>query len=178
MSSPSRPAAHARLARLILFLAFNCAAFSLLACKTATPPPSPRAEASQYPPRPSIAAPPVKMFHQDNDTLTLTTKPDATDAEISAILWQFRDAAHTHSFAALNLPQAFIDARKPTVWFHVYRGSKCASEKYTKGPLPCDASYHGSGDYTLGAYNNPSWEAGVLPHADGSETNLWNPDKP
>ena len=133
---------------------------------------------TSYPPRPSVAAPPVKLFHQDNDTLTLTTKPDATDAEIAAILWEFRDAARDRSFDALHLPQKFIDARKPIVWFHVYRGARCASEKYTKGPLPCEASYHGAGDFTLGDYKNPQWNEGVLRHADDTETRLWDPDAP
>ena len=136
------------------------------------------AEVMKYPPRPSVAPPAVKLFHQDNDTLTLTTKPDATDGEISAILWQFRDAARDRSFDALHLSQNFIDARKPVVWLHVYRGARCASEKYTKGPLPCEASYHGAGDFTFGDYKNPQWEDGVLRHADDTETRLWDPDVP
>lgn len=131
-----------------------------------------------YPARPTIAPTPIKIFHQDNDTYTLVTKPDATDSEIASILWQFRDAARAHTFAALHLDQKFIDARKPSVWYHVYRGPKCAAEKYTKGPLPCDASYHGAGDYTLGAYNNPQWDDAVLHHADKSETHLWDSEAP
>jgi hypothetical protein len=127
--------------------------------------------------RPKVAAPAFKVFHQDNDTYTLVTKDDATDDEIVALIWEFRDAAHAHSFDALHLSQRFIDARKPTVWFHVYRGIKCASEKYTKGPLPCEAAYHGAGDYTFGGYKDPQWEDGELHHADGSQTPLWDSDK-
>ncbi len=134
--------------------------------------------AASYPARPSVAPPALKLFHQDNDTLTLTTKPDATDSEISAILWEFRDAARDRGFDALHLPQKFIDARKPVVWFHVYRGAKCATEKYAKGPLPCAASYHGAGDFTLGDYKNPQWDEGVLRHPDDTETRLWDPEAP
>jgi len=131
-----------------------------------------------FPPRPTVPPPAVKLFHQDNDTFTLVTKPDATDKEVSAILWQFRDAARARTFDTLHLSQKFVDDRKPTIWFHVYRGAKCASEKYTKGKLPCEAAYHGAGDYTLGDYTNPLWDDGVLRHSDGTQTKLWNPDAP
>ncbi len=158
------------LAVLVLSLVFA-------SCKSSQPPsPGAASDRPGYPARPSVAPPAVKLFHQDNDTLTLTTKSDATDAEISAILWEFRDAARDRSFDALHLPQSFIDARKPVVWFHVYRGGKCASEKYAKGPLPCEASYHGAGDFTLGDYKNPRWDEGVLRHADNTETRLWDPE--
>ena len=160
------------LAVLVLSLVFTSCKKSQL------PVPGAMFNASSYPARPSVAPPAVKLFHQDNDTLTLTTKPDATDAEISAILWELRDAARDRSFDALHLPQKFIDTRKPVVWFHVYRGAKCASEKYAKGPLPCAASYHGAGDFTLGDYKNPQWDEGVLRHADDTETRLWDPDAP
>ncbi len=131
-----------------------------------------------FPARPQTPPLPVKLFHQDNDTLTLTTSATATDDQIAAILWQFRDAARNHTFAALNLPQPFIDARRPTVWFHIYRGPKCAAEKYTKGKLPCEASYHGAGDFTFGSYTDPNWSDGILRHPDSTETKLWNPDAP
>ena len=150
-------------------------------CKSAPTSLEPKAiptSAAAFPPRPTVPPPAIKLFHQDNDTYTLTTKPDATDDEISAILYELRDAAHQRTFDSLHLSQAFVDARKPTIWFHVYRGPKCAGEKFTKGKLPCDASYHGAGDYTLGAYGNPAWEDGVLRHADGTETKLWDPDSP
>jgi hypothetical protein len=165
----------------------SCAAclllVSLAGCKSSAPPQSAtqataQRDATTYPPRPTATAPAFKVFHQDNDTYTLVTKADATDDEISALMWQFRDATRSHDFDALHLSQKFIDARKPTVWLHVYRGPKCASEKYTKGPLPCEAAYHGAGDFTLGDYKNPAWNMGVLRHTDGTETQLWNADAP
>lgn len=134
--------------------------------------------ATVFPARPGAAPPTFKLFHQDNDTLTLVTTVTATDDEVSAILWQLREATQQHTFDALHLPQKFVDARQPTIWFHVYRGARCAGEKYTKGALPCEASYHGAGDYTLGSYSNPHWNDGVLRHQDGTETRLWNPDLP
>jgi hypothetical protein len=150
-----------------------------LGCQSSAPATkAPASEAFSYPPRPTVAAPAFKEFHRDNDTYTLVTKEDATDAEITAILWQLRDAARDHAFDKLHLSQAFIDARKPKIWFHVYRGSKCASEKYTKGKLPCEPAYHGAGDFTLGSLNNSDYDDGELRHADGSETPLWDPEKP
>jgi hypothetical protein len=149
-------------------------------CKPPAPAPkaSPKPQAAIYPPRPNVPPPPTKIFHQDEDTYTLVTKPDATDDEIVAILWQFRDAAHAHTFDQLHLSQKFIDARKPIVWIHVYRGPKCANEKFTTGKYPCGAKYNGAGDYTLGDYKNPLWDNGVLHRADGKETQLWDSNAP
>jgi hypothetical protein len=166
-----------------LALVLACTLLSGGGCKSSAPPApvtqaTAQTDAATYPPRPSVAPPAFKVFHQDNDTYTLVTKADASDDEISALMWQFRDATRSHGFDALHLSQKFIDARKPTVWFHVYRGAKCANEKFTKGKLPCKAAYHGAGDYTLGDYKNTAWNMGVLRHADGSETQLWNADAP
>jgi hypothetical protein len=170
-SAPSSPNCRA----VVIAFAF---AILLSGCKSIPKPtPTLTSQAPTYLPRPTVPPPTFKVFHQDNDTYTLVTKPDATDDEISAILWQFRDAARAHTFDALHLSQSFVDARKPIVWFHVYRGAKCASEKYTKGPLPCEAAYHGAGDFTLGDYKNPNWNDGKLSRPDGTETHLWNPDE-
>jgi len=167
-----RPIARIAQTLLLLLIPAGCKYTPAPTTATAQPQPSP------YPSRPTVPAPPVKIFHQDEDTYTLVTKPDATDDEISAILWGFRDAARTHTFAQLGLSQTFIDARKPIVWIHVYRGAKCANEKFVKGAYPCGASYHGAGDYTLGDYKNPKWDNGVLHHANQTETQLWDSDAP
>jgi hypothetical protein len=45
-------------------------------------------------------------------------------------------------------PRKQVDADGSTVWFHIYRGPKCAPEKYAPGEPPCGASYHAAGDYT------------------------------
>ena len=154
----------------------------LTACTT--PPPAPKpipatTEITHYPPRPTVPPPPFKLFHQDNDTYTLTTRENAADDEIAALLWQFSDAAHAHTFDKLHLSQKFIDARAPKVWFHVYRGPKCAGEKFIKGDIyPCGAAYHGVGDYTLGGFKDPQYEDAVLHKADGTEQHLWDPDAP
>ena len=170
-------------------LRHTAAAISLLlplllaGCKP-TPAPAPpktakpAVEEYHFPVRPNVAPPAVKVFHQDDDTYTLITKADATDDEVSAIIWQFRDAAHNKSFDKLHLSEKFVDARKPTVWFHVYRGAKCAGEKFVSRNYPCGAKYNGAGDYTLGDYTNALWDDGVLHHPDGTETKLWNPDAP
>lgn len=153
-------------------------------CTPAPPPAKPKAadtaavETYHFPPRPTIAPPAVKIFHQDEDTYTLVTKDNATDDEISAIIWQFRDAAHDKTFDKLHLSQKFVDSRKPTVWIHVYRGAKCANEKFTTGKYPCGAKYNGAGDYTLGSYTNTLWDDGVLHRSDGTESKLWDPDAP
>ena len=166
-------------------LSILCLGVALIAgCKPAPPPAKPKvvdiasSETYHFPPRPAVPAPAVKVFHQDEDTYTLVTKDNATDDEISAIIWEFRDAAHAKTFDKLHLSEKFIDARKPTIWIHVYRGTKCANEKFTTGKYPCGAKYNGAGDYTLGGYSNPLWDDGVLHTADGKETKLWDPDAP
>jgi hypothetical protein len=131
---------------------------------------------AQYPARPAVPPPAFSLFHHNASSITLVTKENATDAEIEAILWQLRDAAHAHSFDKLGVPQKLIDARDPIVWFHIYRGSKCANEKYTSGPLPCGASYHAAGDFTLGGFTNRDHTDGALLHDEDRQTELWNPD--
>jgi hypothetical protein len=133
----------------------------------------------QSPTRPTTPPPPFKLFHQSPNTITFVTTPTATDDQISAILFQLRDAAQTHTFDRLHIPQKLVDARDPMIWFHLYRGPKCAPEKYAPGPPPCGPSYHAAGDYTLGSSKNPNWDSGVLltpsATADPHETQLWPP---
>ena len=130
-------------------------------------------------PRPTTAPPPFRVFHTTDSSITLVTKPNATDDEITSLIWQLRDAAHTHSLDKLKINQKMVDARKPTVWFHIYRGPKCAAEKYADGPPPCGPSYHAAGDYSFGAGpSNPQWDSGLLIHDEDHETHLWNSDAP
>ena len=152
----------------------------LSACKPAPAPVKTTAEVPgfSYPARPAAAPLPFKMFHQDEDTYTLVTDVKATDPQIAAILWELRDAAHAQAFDRLHLSQNFVDTRKPSIWFHVYRGAKCANEKFVQGKYPCGASYHGAGDYTLGSYTNKLWDDGQLRNADGTQTPLWDSEAP
>ncbi len=157
----------------------------LLACRSTPhqepPPTSPIATNITYPTRPSTSPPPFKVFHTTDNSITLVTDTDATDDQIAAILWQLHDAARTHTFTALHIPQQvqqMIDKRDPMVWFHIYRGPKCASEKYTTAALPCGPSYHAAGDYTLGSFSNKDRDEAVLLHGDDKQTELWNPDAP
>ncbi|MBW4040402.1 MAG: hypothetical protein HIU91_16395 [Acidobacteria bacterium] len=137
---------------------------------------------TQYPPRPTTPPPPFHLFHATNGSFTLVTTPTATDTQIAAIIYQLRDAAHTHTFDTLHIPQKAVDARDPMVWFHIYRGPKCAPEKYTDGKLPCGASYHAAGDYTFGGGTHHDWDDGVLlqptPSNPDHQTELWNPNAP
>jgi hypothetical protein len=154
---------------------------SIAGCNSATAP-APAAATSAakpvatYPSRPAIAPPSFKLFHQTNDSLTLVTDEHATDDQIEAIIWELHDAARAHSFDKLHLPQKAIDARDPIVFFHVYRGAKCASEKYAAGQPPCGGSYHAAGDYTLGSFKNPNHEDGVLLHDETHQVELWDAD--
>lgn len=145
-------------------------------CKSSKPAPTTIAAASPYPPRPTTASADFTVFHQDNNTYILVTKPTTTDRELGALIWQLRDAAQAHTFDALHLSQQFIDARHPKIFFHLYRGAKCASETYGKLPYPCGASYHGSGDFSVGGFSNPSATDGSLVAPDGAVTHLWNAD--
>jgi hypothetical protein len=154
----------------------------LLACRS-TPhqglsPKSQIATNIKYPARPNTSPLPLKVFHTTDNSITLVTDASATDDQIAAILWQLHDAAHNNTFAALHVPQQFVDKRDPMIWFHIYRGSKCASEKYTRGPLPCGPSYHAAGDYTLGSFSKKDRDDGVILHGDDKQTELWNPDPP
>jgi hypothetical protein len=145
------------------------------AAATTTPAAAPTAT---FPPRPTITPPPFRVFHTTDNSITLVTDASATDDQIAAILWQLHDAAHNHSFAALHVPQQLVDKRDPMIWFHIYRGPRCASEKYTTGKLPCGPSYHAAGDYTLGSFSNKDRDDAVLLHGDDKQTQLWNPDAP
>jgi hypothetical protein len=156
------------------------AALLVVGCKS-TPPynaaiATPHPQAVLYPPRPTVPPPAFKVFHHDASSITLVTKEDATDAEIESLIWELRDAAHAHTFDKLKISQKLVDDRDHKIWFHIYRGSKCASEKYADGPPPCGGSYHAAGDYTFGSYTSPEADNGALLHGEDHETELWDPD--
>ena len=152
---------------------------ALAGCKSAPAPIDAKlpSVAAQYPARPTTPPPPFKLFHTTDNSLTLVTAESATDDQIESIVWQLRDAARTHTFYKLHLPQAFIDKRDPIVFIHIYRGTKCAAEKYAAGNPPCGGSYHAAGDYTLGSFADPNRDDGVLLHDENHQTELWNPDQ-
>ncbi|MES2393211.1 MAG: hypothetical protein V4555_16330 [Acidobacteriota bacterium] len=157
-----------------------CALLLTFGCNSTPTPsaPKPTQPTLTYPARPTTTPPPFKLFHTTPDSITLTTTEQATDDQIAAIVYQLHDAAQSHTFDALHLPQKLIDARSPYIWFHLYRGTKCASEKYTQGKLPCGNAYHAAADYTLGGFKNPNHDDGLLLHNNGQSTELWNPDAP
>jgi hypothetical protein len=155
----------------------------VLGCKSAHMPiPTPTqptvAKSDTYPPRPTIAPPPFRVFHATDNSITLVTAANATDDQIEAILWRLHDAARTRTFDDLLISQRLVDARDPIIWFHLYRGAKCADEKYTTSALPCGPSYHAAGDYTLGSFSNKNRDDAILLHGDDKQTELWNPDAP
>jgi hypothetical protein len=150
---------------------------------TPSPKPTITADTTHYPARPTVPPPPFKLFHQTPDgSFTLVTAPTATDDQIAALIYQLRNAAHTRTFDQLHIPQKAVDARDPMVWFHIYRGPKCAAEKYADGKLPCGDHYNASGDYTFGGGANQQWDDGVLLHptpaSEPTQTELWNPNAP
>ena len=144
-------------------------------CKTPAPAPAPTTT-TPYPPRPTTAPAPFTIFHQDNNTYILVVPQTTPDPQLAALLWQLRDAAHAHTFDTLHLSQTFINARHPKVFFHLYRGPKCAAETY-KQPYPCGPSYHGSADFSIGGFSNPSATDGSLVAPDGTITHLWDASK-
>jgi hypothetical protein len=158
------------------------AALLLAGCKSTAPQnaavATPHPQAATYPPRPTVPPPAFKVFHHDASSITLVTKEDATDDEIESLIWELRDAAHAHTFDTLKISQKLVDDRDHKIWFHIYRGSKCASEKYASGPPPCGGSYHAAGDYTFGSYTTPEADNGALLHGEDHETELWDPDAP
>jgi len=166
--------------RRLLIVAAIAVALSAAGCKSAPAPSAAPVQPAtvQYPARTSVAAPEFKVFHHDASSITLVTRETATDAEIESLIWELHDAAHAHAFDKLKIEQKWVDARDPIMWFHIYRGSKCASEKYASGTPPCGGSYHAAGDYTLGGFTNRDRDDGVLLESDGRSTPLWNPDAP
>jgi len=170
--------------RGLLIIAATAVACAAAGCESASAPntaPVQTATATatvEYPARPSVAAPEFKVFHHDASSITLVTKENATDTEIESLIWKLHDAARAHSFDKLKIEQKWVDARDPMMWFHIYRGSKCASEKYAGGTPPCGGSYHAAGDYALGGFSNRDRDDGVLLEGDGRSTQLWNPDAP
>jgi hypothetical protein len=116
------------------------------------------------------------VVHHDASSFTLVTKEDASDAEIESLVWQLRDAARSHEFGALKIDQVVVDKRDPIVWFHIYRGAKCASEKYTSGAYPCGPSYHAAADFTLGSFKDPNRTEATLNQDEAHPTELWDPD--
>jgi hypothetical protein len=148
----------------------------LSGCKTASRPST--VQMVQYPPRTTTPPPTFKVFHQDAAGITLVTAEDATDEQIDALIWQLRDAAHAHTFDQLHISQKLVDARDPYAWFHIYRGAKCAAEKYAPGAPPCGSSYHAAGDYTFGGFTQHDHDEGVLLKDEEHQTELWNPDAP
>jgi hypothetical protein len=152
----------------------------LSGCKSKSVPTTPSAAttyaAPHYPPRPTIPPPTFKLVHQTKDSLTLVVPEATTDTQLAALLYQLRDAAHTHTFDRLHIPQKLVDARDPKLWFHIYRGPKCASEKYTTGAYPCGPSYHAAADFTLGSFKDPDRTEATLNQDETHQTELWNPD--
>jgi hypothetical protein len=138
----------------------------------------PKPQQAIYPVRPAVPPPAFKVFHHDASSITLVTKENASDEEIESLIWQLRDAAHAHTFDTLKIPQKLVDQRDHKIWFHIYRGTKCASEKYASGPPPCGGSYHAAGDYTFGSYTSPEADNGALVHDEDHEVPLWDPDAP
>jgi hypothetical protein len=129
-----------------------------------------------YPSRPTVTPATFKVFHKSDTTYTLVVPEDATDEQVESLIWELRDAAHARTLDKLKLSQKIVDERKPLVWFHIYRGSKCASEKYADGPPPCGGSYHAAGDYTYGGYKNRETDNGSIFHGEDHETQLWDPE--
>ena len=162
--------------RVVVTLALSLALFG---CKS-TPAPGPAPAATTAvtpapaPTRPTTTPAPFKLFHYCNSSFTRTIPDNATDDQIAALVWQLRDATRTHTLDHLKLSQKDADAGS-TTWFHIYRGTRCASEKFTQGKLPCEAAYHATGDYTYSA--KPVWDRGILLHNE-KETQLWDPDAP
>jgi hypothetical protein len=150
----------------------------LIGCKPAPSPATALATTITYPIRPTASPTTFKIFHHANSSFTLIVPESATDDQLSALLWQLRDSARAHSLDAIHIPQQQVDSDGSTVWFHIYRGTKCAPEKYASGKTPCGDSYHAAADYTFSPKQTPPWDKGVILHGEGHEADLWNPDAP
>lgn len=178
MTFPSHRAINcASIPTLLLLLLVGCKSSPPAAPAGSSPAPAP---AAAYPARPTTAPAAFKIFHHGNSSFTLTVNDKATDDQLAALVWQLRDAARNHTFDSIHIQQKEVDADGKTVWFHIYRGTKCAPEKYAPGNPPCGASYHAAADYTLDAHSTTPWDKGSILHSadDPHPTALWDSDAP
>ncbi len=117
------------------------AALLLAGCKSTPPAPNrtPCAASGPLPGSPDRSPPSFKVFHHDASSITLVTKGRRNRCrDRSPHLAASRRRAHAHLRHAQDQPEAGR-RRDHKIWFHIYRGSKCASEKYADGPPPCGA---------------------------------------
>ncbi|HEY0264612.1 MAG TPA: hypothetical protein VGC07_08815 [Granulicella sp.] len=158
--------------------------FLLIGCKSA-PAPAPAATAAEnppvpkptYPARPTVPLPAFKVFKHINSSFTLTIKPDATDDEIESLIWQLHDASRTRTLNSIKISQKAFDTDGDSVNFHIYRGTKCATEKFVP-EVVCGGGYHASGDYTYTTVNKKPWDTGTLLHDEDHRVRLWDPEAP
>jgi hypothetical protein len=169
----------ARRQTALLLVMCSLLSVTALGCSSKPAPTAPVATATttpHYPPRPTTPPPTFKLFHHDTSSITLVVPETSTDTQLAALLFEFRDAAQSRTFDTLHIPQKLVDARDPKLWFHIYRGPKCAAEKYASGPPPCGGSYHAAADFTLGSFKDPNRTEGVLLQDETHQTELWKPD--
>ena len=165
------------------------AALSLIGCKSA-PYPTPQKAA---PPKPTMmspqdraaaatqaaAHPPYKLFLQKIDMPTVLVVAETTpDDQLKSLLWYLRTEIRAGAFKDLGIKPTETLYGVPTYTsgiVDIYRGSQCASEKYTPEgrPDPCGSSIHKSASYHWGDGNDPSADGAYLVSPTGAVTPIF-----
>ena len=109
--------------------------------KPPPPQPTPRAPPPHPPPSKSSTTPTPPSPSPSPKPPPTTKSPPSSGSSATP-------PAPTPS-TSIKIPQKEVDADGTNVWFHIYRGTKCAPEKYAPGAPPCGGSYHAAGDYTF-----------------------------
>ena len=164
---------------------------TLTACKPTPAPPKPIPEPT---PKPAMMSPNTraekaqlasthpayKLFLQKIDMPTvLVVTETTTDDQLKSLLWHLRTKIRANAFKDLGI--------KPTTTLYgipgytsgivdIYRGSKCASEKYTPEgrPDPCGSSIHASANYHWGDGNDPHADGAYLVSTNGTVTPIFD----
>jgi len=124
--------------------------------------------------------PPFKLFLQKIDMPTVLVVAETTpDDQLKSLLWYLRTKIRANAFKDLGI--------KPTATLYgipgytsgmvdLYRGPKCASEKYTPEghPDPCGPSIHKSASYHWGDGNDPHADRADLISATGTVTPVFD----
>lgn len=155
---------------------------SLCGCNEQPPAPTPEANtavAVKTQPHPPVMAPTFRVVHQAGTIVTLVVPERTTDDQVKDLLWLLRDRTMSSSLDSLRISQTLIDRRNPMVWFQIYRGSKCATENYSK-VKPCGRDQHEAGWFAYGSYASPYSSGGEVYHGANeteSET-VWDATTP
>ena len=128
---------------------------------------------------PIVTAPAFRVVHQAGTIVTLIIPEKTTDDQIVNLLWFLRDRAISSTLDSAGISQRLVDRRDPMVWFQIYRGTKCASENYSKH-RPCGQAEHEAAWFGYGSVSNRNSNAGEIFHGpnETEPESVWDAGTP